>query len=96
MELLDELGEDITNARLRLRNHSSGYVLGKRPGDHHLVKGVSVVNETLIAFQGFFSPQLAHTPDHHTHPLISCRECRVDFLSSSPITTADISLIQSF
>ena len=96
MELLDELGEDITNARLRLRNHSSGYVLGKRPGDHHLVKGVSVVNETLICVIVFFLAAACSHSQSSLHPLTTRRDCCADFLSLSLLTIVDITLIQSY
>jgi hypothetical protein len=53
-EPIDGLGEHITNAAFayatRLRASYGGYMLGTRSGDDHLVKGVSVVHETLIFF----------------------------------------------
>ena len=93
MELLDELGEDITNARLRLRNDSaSGAAMCSEsdPAIITLVKGVSVanVNETLIAF--FLAAACSHSQSSLTssiHP----RDCRADFLSLSLLTTIDIS-----
>jgi hypothetical protein len=69
---------------------------GKRPGDHHLVKGVSVVNETLICVIVFFLAAACSHSQSSLHPLTTRRDCCADFLSLSLLTIVDIPLIQSF